>query len=160
MALHKLMLEDIEDVSYTLLAIHCTLEDFRVAYLLNKQLSISLKRRPEDLDFADKKASFSLFEWKDKGKMTTWNLISNVSKIEEEGVLNSDSLFSVPNKIIRTHHLIPEYARVNFFLKIFNDGSFLNEKSIIANIQKIPQMVTVYSVDASKLKSKDNLIFI
>ena len=60
MALHKLILDDIEDVSYSLLAIHCTMEDFRVAYLLNKHLKISLKRREEDLDFAFKKASFSV----------------------------------------------------------------------------------------------------
>ena len=160
MALHKLILEDIEDVSYTLIAIHCNLEDFRVAYLLNKFLNIGLKRKSEDLDFADRKASFSLFEWKDKEQLTTWNLISNVSKTEEEEILNKNSLFSVPNKIIRTHHLIPEYTRVNYFLKIVNDGSLLNEKTIISNIQKIPQVVTVYNVDATKLKSKDNLIFI
>ena len=160
MALHKLVLDDIEDVSYSLLAIHCTVEDFRVAYLLNKHLKISLKRRPEDLDFAFKKASFSLFEWKDEEEMITWNLISNVSKVEEDGILNTESLFKVPNKIIRTHNLIPEYKRVNYFLKIFNDGNFINEKSIIANIQQIPHIVTVYSLDASQLKSKDNLIFI
>lgn len=160
MALHKLILEDIEDVSYSLLAIHCTKEDFRVAYLLNKHLNISLKRKPEDLDFAFQKASFSFFEWKDEEKMITWNLISNVSKIEEEGILRSDSLFSVPNKIIRTHNLIPEYRKVNYFLKIFNDGNFINEKSVLNSIQQIPQIVTVYSVDASQLKSKDNLIFI
>ena len=160
MALHKLVLDDIEDVSYSLLAIHCTVEDFRVAYLLNKHLKISLKRRPEDLDFAFKKASFSLFEWKDEEEMITWNLISNVCKVEEDGILNTESLFKVPNKIIRTHNLIPEYKRVNYFLKIFNDGNFINEKSIIANIQQIPHIVTVYSLDASQLKSKDNLIFI
>jgi len=160
MALHKLLLDDIEDVSYSLLAIHCTMEDFRVAYLLNKYLKISLKRREEDLDFAFKKASFSLFEWKDEEKMITWNFISNVCKVEEDGILNTESLFKVPNKIIRTHNLIPEYKRVNYFLKIFNDGNFINEKSIIANIQKIPHIVTVYSLDASRLKSKDNLIFI
>jgi hypothetical protein len=160
MALHKLILDDIEDVSYSLLAIHCTMEDFRVAYLLNKHLKISLKRREEDLDFAFKKASFSLFEWKDVEKMITWNLISNVSKVEEEGILNTESLFNVPNKIIRTHNLIPEYKKVNYFLKIYNDGNFINEKSVIANIQQIPHIVTVYSLDASQLKSKDNLIFI
>lgn len=160
MALHKLILDDFEDVSYTLLAIHCTVEDFHIAYLINKNLNISLTRKSEDLDFASKKGVFSFFEWKDEEKMITWNLISNVCKIEEESTVRKESLFNVPNKIIRTYNLIPEFKKVNYFLKIFNDGNFINEKSVISAIQQIPQVVTVYSVDASKLKSKDNLIFI
>ena len=160
MALHKLLLDDIEDVSYTLLAIHCTLEDFRVAYLLNKHLKTKLKRREEDLDLVNKNIYFALFEWLDQEKMITWNLISNVCKIEEEGQLRKESLFNVPNKIIRTHYLIPEYKNVNYFLKINNDGIFINEKTVLNTIQQIPQIVTVYSLDASKLKSKDNLIII
>lgn len=158
MALHKLEFEDVEDVSYTLLAIHCMIEDFRLAYLLNKYLNIGLKRKKEDLDLANEKVKFSLFEWEDQEKMTTWNLISNFCKLEEEGVSNEESLFNVPNKIVRTHYLIPEYNNVNYFLKINNDGIFINEKTVLNIIQQIPHVVTVYSLDAMQLKSKDNLI--
>ena len=51
MAVHKLILEDVfNEVSYTLIGIHCTIEDYRVAYLLNKYLGINLVRSKEDLD--------------------------------------------------------------------------------------------------------------
>ena len=52
MAVHKLVLDDfLEEASYTLIAIHCTIEDFRLAYLLNKHLGINLTRKTSDLDF-------------------------------------------------------------------------------------------------------------
>lgn len=160
MTMHKLILEDIDDSQYSLIAIHCTLEDYKMAYLLNKHLKINLFRKSKDLDFHDKKGYFSLYEWKDEKSFMKWNLISNVCKIEEEGDLTSGSLFSVPNKFLRTYNLIPEYKKVNYFLKVDNDGNFINEKIIIDKIQEISQIVTVYSVDATQLKSKDNLIFI
>jgi hypothetical protein len=160
MTLHKLTFNQLEDLTYTLLAIHCALEDFRIAYLLNKYLQISLRRQEEDLDLVDQKIKFSLFKWIDKKNRANWNLISNVCKVEEEAESSSQSLFTVPNKIIRAHYLIPEYRNVNFFLKIDNDASFINEKALINRIQNIPQVVTTYSLDASQLKSKDNLIII
>lgn len=160
MTLHKLSFDDIEDFTYTLLAIHCALEDFRIAYFLNKHLHISLKRQKNDLDLANEKIKFTLFSWKDEKNMTKWNLISNTCKVEEDLEIKSQSLFTVPNKIVRTHHLISEYKNVNYFLKIDNDTTFVNEKALINSIQNIPQVITVYSLDASKLKSKDNLIIV
>ena len=61
-------------------------------------------------------------------------------------------------KITRTYHLIPEYKKVNYFLKIDNETVY-NEKLILNKIQEIPQVITAYSIDADQLKSKDNLIF-
>jgi hypothetical protein len=44
MALHKLLEDDFDDDAYSLLAIHCDSDDFRLAYLLNQYLNINLKR--------------------------------------------------------------------------------------------------------------------
>ena len=68
-------------------------------------------------------------------------------------------MFKSQNKIIRIHNLIPEYKKVNYFLKIDNDENFINEKTLIHNIQEIPQIAAVYSIDVTRLKTKDNLIF-
>jgi hypothetical protein len=67
MALHKLLVDDFIDTTYSLMAIHCTLEDYRVAYLLNQYLQIKLKRNPQDLDFKYVAASYPIYEWEDKG---------------------------------------------------------------------------------------------
>ncbi len=159
MALHKLIVDDFIDESYVLLAIHCIVEDFRVAYLLNYYLNINLQRKPQDLDFKYVESSYSIFEWKDTEQLRTWNLVSNICKKEEESLTSSGSLFTDSNKIIKKHNLIPELKNVNFLLKISHDGNVLNEKTIITKIQEIPQIATVYSIDLRRIKYKDNLIF-
>lgn len=160
MAVHKLILDDVfDEVLYTLIAIHCSVEDFRLAYLLNKHLGISLSRRTSDIEFSLVGSTYSIFEWEDCRELTTWSLVSNVCKTEVFQPRGNKSLFDTPERIIQTNHLIPEYKRVSYFLKIDSEYSVSKEKIILNNILKIPQVVTAFSVDSSQLKSKDNLIF-
>jgi hypothetical protein len=61
MAVHKLILDDVFDESvFTLIAIHSTIEDYRLAYLLNRFLGINLVRFEFDLDFNHGKNSLFL----------------------------------------------------------------------------------------------------
>lgn len=159
MALYKLLIDDFSDDTYSLMAIHCTLEDYRVAYLLNQYLNINLIRKSKDLDFKYVASSYSIYEWKDKNQLITWNLVSNVCKKEEDSLTSTGSLFKSQNKIIRIHNLIPEHKKVNYFLKINDDENLINEKTLIHKIQEIPQIAAVYSIDVTQLKTKDNLIF-
>tara|TARA_R110002072_G_scaffold44468_1_gene124413 strand:- start:22 stop:507 length:486 start_codon:yes stop_codon:yes gene_type:complete len=160
MAVHKLILDDVfDEVLYTLIALHCSVEDYRLAYLLNKYLGITLTRKPSDLDYNKGKSTYSIFEWKDDKQLTTWSLVSNVCKTESYQQINYESLFNNHEKITKTTNLIPEHKRVNFFLKIDNQLNFSKEKYILNSILKIPQIATAYSIDANQLKSKDNLIF-
>tara|TARA_R110002049_G_scaffold66377_3_gene173304 strand:- start:450 stop:935 length:486 start_codon:yes stop_codon:yes gene_type:complete len=160
MAIHKLVLDDVfDEVLCTLIAIHCSLEDYRLAYLLNKHLGITLIRKPSDLDYDKGKSTYSIFEWEDDKQLTTWSLVSNVCKTESFQQINYESLFENQEKIIKTTNLIPEYKRVNYFLKIDNEFDFSKEKYIVDSILKISQIATAYSIDSSQLKSKDNLIF-
>jgi len=159
MALHKLLVDQYYDDTYSLLAMHCTLEDYRVAHLLNSFLNLNLKRLPKDLDFEYTTASYSIYEWEDKNHLMVWNLVSNICKMEEQSLVSSGSLFNNQEKIVRTYNLLPEYKNVNFLLKINNDGNPINERSIINKIHNIPHIATVYGIDVETLKSKDNLIF-
>lgn len=159
MVLHKLQVDDFYDASFTLLAIHCRLEDYRLAYLLNRKLEISLQRKEHDLDYKYFAATYSIYEWENVEQYTTWNLISNVCKKEEDALQSSGSLFTTNSTMLKTYHLIPELKKVDFFIKIDNDDQFFNDKDILNKIQEIPQVITAYSVDAEQIKSKDHLIF-
>ena len=159
MAIHKLILDDVEEDLFTLFAVHCTLEDYRLAYLLNKYLGIALTRKQSDLDFKNGKLTYSIFEWEDCKQQIIWSLVSNVCKTEDYRKGNNNSLFSMQEKITKTNYLIPEYKTVNYFLKIDNEFNFSKEKYILNNILKIPQVATAYSIESNKLKSKDHLIF-
>lgn len=159
MALHKLLVEDFDEDSFVLFAIHCNLEDYRLAYLLNEQLKVSLKRKSQNVDYKYTSASYSIYEWENTSQQVMWNLVSNICKKEEEGLSSSGSLFNNQPKIIRTHYLISEYKKANYLLKIENESYQINEKYIVDSIQKISQVITAYSIDVNQLKSKDNLIF-
>lgn len=160
MAVHKLILDDVfDEVLFTLMAIHCALEDYRLAYLLNKHLGITLTRKLSDLDYNNGKSTYSIFEWEDHKQLITWSLVSNVCKTESYQQINYESLFENQEKVTKTTHLIPEYKRVNYFLKIDYQFNYSKEKYILDSILKIPQIVTAYSIDTNQLKSKDNLIF-
>lgn len=160
MTKHKLILDDVfEDVVYTLIAIHCSLEDYRLAYLLNKNLKTNLIKKKEDLDFDNLSASFSIFEWLDKDHQTTWNLVNNICRQESKSLDTTVSLFENGGTNLKTFNLIPEYKSVDYFLKINVEPQFLGERKLIDAIQKIPQIITAYTIEAAQLKSKQHLIF-
>ena len=158
MALHKLLVDDFYDDPYKLIAIHCGLEDYRLAYLLNQSLGLRLQRKTEDLDMQYLKASYSIFEWNNVSQYVTWNLVSNVCKKEEDS-LYSTGLFQTNEKVIKTFNLVPEYKKVDYFIKISDEIQNVNEKLILNKLQNIPQIITSYTVNPTKLKSKDHLIF-
>ena len=158
MAIHKLVVDDFEDLNYSLLAVHCEMEDYRLAYFLNQNLETRLARTREDLDFVTSLASFSVFEWINPQLQTNWHLIKNSCLVEEVAI--SQGLFSETNqKSWVSHSLLPEYQSVDYLLKINNGGGFINEKQILNKIQKITNVSTAYSLDISQLKSKEHLIF-
>ncbi len=158
MALHKLVVDDFYDTSFVLLAIHCRLEDYRLAYLLNKHLNIRLARKPQDLDYKYFAASYAIYEWNDITLDTTWNLVSNVCKKEEAALQSSGSLFD-NQQTIKTYNLLPEFKNVDYLIKVSNENLNFNEKRILSKIQTIPQVITTYSIDLDQIKSKDHLIF-
>ena len=67
---------DLED-DYSLIGIHSTEEDYRLAYLLNKHLKTKLMRYKQVLDFKNSTAEFPLFEYKDEKNFINYYLINN-----------------------------------------------------------------------------------
>lgn len=160
MAIHKLNLEDfLEDVDYILIAIHSRLEDYRLAYYLNKYLNLSLIRKFQDVDYKCFSAVYSIFEWKDDINLITYNLVSNICKREEDSIHSSGSLFENEEKIIKSYNLIPELKNVDYLMKITTEDLQISKQLIVNKIQEIPQVITTYTVNVDQIKSKDNLIF-
>ncbi len=159
MAVHKLLLDDFSDDSFSLIAIHCRLEDYRLAYLLNKHLNTSFVRLPQDLDYKYLDANYSIYEWKDTQHQVVWHLISNLCKKEEASLQSSGSLFNTAHTVYKSYHLLPEFKNVDYFIKISQEEESFDEASLLITLQSIPQLITSYSIDAEHIKSKDNLIF-
>jgi len=159
MAVQKLILDDyLDEQDYDLIGIHCAIEGYRLAYFLNEYLGLKLTRKAIDLDFS-KQIQYPIYEWIDERKLITWHLVSNTCKISGSIKDKAGTLFAESGSV-KNYYLIPEYQKVNYFLKISSDNSSENkQKRILNKIQNIPQIVTAYSVRTETLKSKNNLIF-
>jgi hypothetical protein len=149
----------IED-EFMLIAIHGNIEDYKLAFLINKHLNFNLKRKENDLDFFKKEGhiTFSVFEHQNKERDDIFYLISNICKSFSEKVTSAGSLFETSNEE-KTHYLIPEFKTAEYFLKIVSDEPEFYEQKLVSQLNKIPSIITTYQVDLNNLKSKNNLNF-
>ncbi|OUD34673.1 IPExxxVDY family protein, partial [Flavobacterium sp. FPG59] len=69
--------------------------------------------------------------------------------------LFSDIKMDVATKVF----LLPEFKKVDYFFKIENTDDTLNLNEIKTLLNTINNVSAVYSVETTKIKSKNNLIF-
>lgn len=158
----KLQIEEFEDVNFNLFAIHTQLEDFRLAYFINKVLQIRLVKSRNDIVVENKKneINFSRFTFEDIKNDSYWDLFQNKSKVYNSQKSSGLDLFQDLNtKYLSNSYLISEYKKVDYFLKIDQNNDVLKNNEILNLIQSIGRVSTVYSVETENLKSKNNLIF-
>ena len=140
---------------YTLIGINSTLDDYRLAYLLNSELQVNLKREANDLDFTKKNCSFTLYNYECNITFTSWSLFANkqifISQTKEE-----TNLFKQASQI---SYFINEKKGIDYFLKIHGGIESDTLKILLDNIKKIKGIIATYSIDPYTLKSKDFLIF-
>lgn len=155
MQVYPLEMDDFCEEEYSLIGIHSTLEDYKLAYLLNKNLNAKLSKTNQDLEFVrnHKKAAFSLYNY-DCNNGYCWFLIANSYRRENQTVSNELLLTSETKT-----YLIPEKKKVDFFLKIAGILEYEFVLETIQKIKKIENVITAYSIDKNTLKSKDFLIF-
>jgi hypothetical protein len=162
MAVHKLYIEDFEEEDYHIIAIHTSLEDYRLAYFLNREIEIRLYKSDFDIQTKVKqgKTSFARFSYEDNENIIRWNLVQNKNEVEGSGNGRSTDLFSNSNtSFLSLAYLLPEYKKVDFFLKIENAENGIDINEIVSKINSIDGITMVYAVDKNKIKSKNNLIF-
>ncbi|WP_340832493.1 IPExxxVDY family protein [Polaribacter sejongensis] len=149
-------MDDFCEEEYSLIGIHSTLEDYKLAYLLNKNLNTRFYKAKEDLKFVieEKKASFSIYNYENIEYDYEWFLITNSYRTENQSASNELLLTSET-----ITYLIPEKKKVDFFLKICGDSDDDFVMKTVNRIKSIDNVITAYSIDKNTLKSKDFLIF-
>ena len=162
MAVHKLDFEDFDEINYQLVAIHTSLEDHRLAYFINKKLPINLSSNKNEIhiNIKEGETKFSRFYYYDKEKETSWNLIQNKNEVIQNKKDNNQNLFSNLNIEVSTKvFLLPEFKKVDYFLKIENTEEVMDVAAIQFLLNTIENISTAYYVNTNKIKSKNNLIF-
>jgi len=157
MAIHKIQISDFILDDYELIAIHSTLEDYKLAFLLNSVLDIRLQKNNSNIEIAiqEGKSSFSNFLYNDKKNDVVWNLIVNKTTILSSKSKASELFDNVEIKVF----LLPEYKKADYLLKIENIDHDFDEDEMIEKMLSIKNITTVYTIDTNNLKSKNNLIF-
>ena len=162
MATYKLLIDDFVTVDYELIAIHSSLEDYRLAYFINRELSILLEKSPNDIwvTINEGESCFSRFIFEDPGNESTWNLIQNKNRVLSMQSNTTTSLFEDTGLSIQTSvFLMPELKKVDYVLKIENAPALMGAGKVVEKLLGINQIATAYTIDHKKLKSKNNLIF-
>lgn len=161
MGIQKLVLDDAWEYDFDLLAIHCSLEDYKMAYLLNSHLGIRLHRCKQDLDVSASGvfASFALYRYHDNRLYDDYHLVANRYRTTSTAFASSGNLFDGRRVQGRTYHFLEELPKVDFLLRIRSESRAFAKSGILATMNHIPQVITAYQVDLEQLKSKNNLIF-
>ena len=161
MAIHKLDLDEFDEIDYHLIAIHTTLEDYRLAYFINQHLPVNLSKSNEEILISIKEGEtqFSRFYFDDEDNFVSWNLIQNKNEVIGQNEIINQDLFSNSSQVVATKvYLLPELKKVDYFLKIESDDD-LELAGIVKKLKSIKSLSTVYVVETETIKSKNNLIF-
>jgi hypothetical protein len=160
MAVHKLTFDDWEESHFELIAIHTTVEDFRLAFLMNRELPILLKNIPSPSKLNENPIvhHFNRFEFKDQKNDMCWHLIQNKVMVKNENPKNT-VLFAEAEESLKPLYLLPEYKKVDFVCKIEGEPYQIETLKICNAIKQIPWVSMAYPIESSKIKSKNHLIF-
>jgi hypothetical protein len=162
MAIHKLDLGEFDEIDYYLIAIHTSLEDYRLAFFINQLLPINLSKSTNEIqiNIEEGETNFSRFYYHDNEKAITWNLIQNKNEVVhyKEGI-NHNLFSNVTMEVSTKVFLLPEFKKVDYFLKIENIEDTMSVSTIQTILNTIDNISTLYIVDTNQIKSKNNLIF-
>ncbi|MFE3848216.1 IPExxxVDY family protein [Flavobacterium sp. LB3P45] len=162
MGIHKLDLGEFDEIDYYLIAIHTSLEDYRLAYFINQSLPINLSKNETEIQINIKEGetNFSRFYYYDIENVISWNLIQNKSEVIQQKEGNNQNLFSnIIMEVATKVFLLPEFKKVDYFLKIENTDNIINVSKIQTILNKIDSISAIYTVETNQIKSKNNLIF-
>lgn len=161
MAIHKIQIDDFISIDYQLIAVHSTLEDYRLAYFINQKLAVSFEKSEHDIgiQIPEGKSHFTRFVFDDEENELYWNLIPNKTKVVTRQT-KATSLFDETELDITTNiFLLPELKKVDYIIKIENTDDFFDVDQLIDELHAIKQITTAYKIEQHTLKSKNNLIF-
>lgn len=162
MAIHKLDLGEFDEIDYYLIAIHTSLEDYRLAFFINQKLPINLSKSKNEIQINIKEGEtkFSRYYYHNIEKAISWNLIQNKGEVVQQKKDNGQNLFSNLTLEVATKvYLLPEFKKVDYFLKIENLDETMNGTKIQTALNSIDNISAIYTVETNKIKSKNNLIF-
>lgn len=155
---HKLDVTDLYSPDFELIAIHSKMEDYRLAFFLNKKLFIRLQKSEESaVQYVKNEAFlFSRFEFEDEKNQSVWTLVENKKTKQSIGVFGN--LF-MDFESVKHSYLVPELKKADYLLKVEGDFNEQELEALVRKAKEINDIQMAYAVQTKQIKSKNNLIF-
>ena len=150
--IHYIDIDEENEKEYWI-AVHTSYEGFQLAYFINKNGLLKLRRSDNDIKNYLDEGLFNIFEFTDKINHKYCNLISNKCVLENfSNSINNNTLFNVPER--NELYLLKEFKQVDFFIKS-NDKDLHN--LIHKELLMLPMVSLVYVIP-EKIMSKNLII--
>ena len=140
MAKKIIKISEEDKFDFILIGIICNHRDYRLSMVLNKKLEINLSKQDDYSVFNNKRMEdqvFSFYEYVNE-EDDRYNLISNKS---QKGFL------------------LPEQNQIDYLFIFHQIRMRPDEQELISTLKEIPIILGAYKLDATKLKSRENLVF-
>jgi hypothetical protein len=148
--------KSIEEEFFSLIAIHASIEDFQLAYFINKNCNTRFKRK-HNLFSSHLKKEINALVWENSwDEETFWYLFSNKYESSKTMTTNNPGLL-FENENQMDLYIIPELKQVDYFIKIPNNNN--NNNLYTKKIKELPEIQTAYNIHEDSLNSSKNLIF-
>lgn len=162
MGFHKLDWDEQFEESFHLIALYSSQEAYKIAYLLNKHLHLKFERERLDIDFSNQGnlVTFPLYLYKNNPQEINYFLIANKCTTTKTQTTSSGNLFS-NNEFQKEeiHYFMPEFKKVDYFIKIEQNIEEKELANFIKTIKKIPEITSCTLVNPQQIKLYTNLIF-
>ncbi len=129
------------DLDFVLIAITTSLRDYRICHYINKRLNFDFTKSADlelDLLNAGGPVYFSFYEYHWEASETDFYFIANKG---------SDG------------YLVPEMRKADYFILIKNYITDIELEKMLADLNKIQEIVAAVKIDPKKIKSRENLLF-
>lgn len=160
---HKLENYDDDSEEIILIALKSNLPDYKLAYILNRDLGLYFKKVIPEISLTDNgTAFFRSFHFNDLKNHLSWRLFENQANHSENHTGDHFSLFNKADEgLLATNYLIPEWKTIDFFMLIENADDLFDVDDLLEKLQSIKNISTFFCVDTNSLsaKSQKNLIF-
>ncbi|MGM0635728.1 MAG: IPExxxVDY family protein [Bacteroidota bacterium] len=157
---NQLVLDDYLECDFALIGISSSIEMYRLAFLINRELGISLKRLDFDIDYHydNKFAFYPIYEYYSKEIESEVFLVANKHISKSPKTNSTGSLFS-ENNSLEIKYLMPEFKQLDYLIKIEEENDSLKIKKILIDLNNIKQIASAYFIENKNVKSPENLIF-
>jgi len=149
--------ETFED-DFTLIAIYCDEEDYRMAFLLNQYLNKKFIKTSAMVSKTNQ-AEFNVYEFEDATTNQLWQLLFNHSIIKREVISDFDLFSNTIQVFEKKVYYLNELKKVRFLVKIIADKNSSYYNDIVKKILTIPQVYTAEILPLAKINEVNLLLF-